>query len=173
MTYSTFSLRRISCLLLAILLMLCHVPFSALANEVQPPFVFALTWMEGETPMEALSSEVTEPGYEGSYWLYVPANALAADAALEIRDTYAQYASFSPASGTPLSQLMFADAADLGGEYLEITGFDANNQPVCFHANGYARRARARAGHSLCARILCGSKRQYHADFLCHRLHGR
>ena len=130
MTYSTFSLRRISCLLLAILLMLCHVPFSALANEVQPPFVFALTWMEGETPMEALSSEVTEPGYEGSYWLYVPANALAADAALEIRDTYAQYASFSPASGTPLSQLMFADAADLGGEYLEITGFDANNQPV-------------------------------------------
>ncbi len=130
MTYSTFSLRRISCLLLAILLMLCHVPFSALASEVQPPFVFALTWMEGETPMEALSSEVTEPGYEGSYWLYVPANALAADAALEIRDTYAQYASFSPASGTPLSQLMFADAADLGGEYLEITGFDANNQPV-------------------------------------------
>ena len=118
MTFSTFSLRRFSCLLLALLMFLCHVPFGALADD-QPPFVFALSWTEGETPMEALSGIVNEHGYEGSYWLYVPGNALSADATLEIRDTYAQYASFSPASGTPLSQLFYTDAADLGSEYLE------------------------------------------------------
>ena len=130
MTCSTFTFRRAASLLLAVLMLLCHVPFSALAADDQPPFVFALTWTEGETPMEALAVQVTEPGYEGSYWLHVPGNALSADAALDIRDTYMQYASFSPASGTPLSQLFYTDAADLGGAYLEITGYDGYIQPA-------------------------------------------
>ena len=129
MTYSARSLRRFSSLLMVLLLMLCHVPFAAFASDV-PAFSFALTWMEGETPMEAVSIEVTEPGYEGSHWLYVPGNAIAADATLEIRDTFAQYASFSPASGTPLSQLYYTDAADLGGAYLDVFAFDANGQTV-------------------------------------------
>ena len=126
MTFSTFSLRRFSCLLLALLMLLCHVPTSVMA-DAQSPLVFALTWMEGDTPMEVQSTAVSASGYEGSYWLHVPYNALAANAALEIRDTYAQYESFSVASGTPLSQLFYSDVADLGGEALQVTCF-ANGQ---------------------------------------------
>ncbi|MEI3428146.1 MAG: hypothetical protein V8Q82_02700 [Christensenellales bacterium] len=148
-----FSLRRAGALLLSILLILCQLPFAALASDAQPPVLFSLAWTEGDVAQQQLASEVTASGYEGSYWLYVPAAALQADAVLHVQDVYGQYAALSIADGTPLSQLSYMDAGtELNMSYLDVLAYDAAGQqlaravpPVYFHPDRYARYACARA----------------------------
>ena len=119
--FSVFSLRRAGALLLSILLILCQLPFAALASDAQPPVLFSLSWTEGDVAQQQLASEVTASGYEGSYWLYVPAAALQADAVLHVQDVYGQYAALSIADGTPLSQLSYMDAGtELNMSYLDV-----------------------------------------------------
>ena len=127
--FSVFSLRRAGALLLSILLILCQLPFAALASDAQPPVLFSLSWTEGDVAQQQLASEVTASGYEGSYWLYVPAAALQADAVLHVQDVYGQYAALSIADGTPLSQLSYMDAGtELNMSYLDVLAYDAAGQ---------------------------------------------
>ena len=127
--FSVFSLRRAGALLLSILLILCQLPFAALASDAQPPVLFSLAWTEGDVAQQQLASEVTASGYEGSYWLYVPAAALQADAVLHVQDVYGQYAALSIADGTPLSQLSYMDAGtELNMSYLDVLAYDAAGQ---------------------------------------------
>ncbi len=127
--FSVFSLRRAGALLLSILLILCQLPFAALASNAQPPVLFSLSWTEGDVAQQQLASEVTASGYEGSYWLYVPAAALQADAVLHVQDVYGQYAALSIADGTPLSQLSYMDAGtELNMSYLDVLAYDAAGQ---------------------------------------------
>ena len=117
MTFLTDNfLRRAGALLLAVLMLLSSVPGSVLASGAEPPLVFSLSWMEGDMMYESTSVQAWEPGYENSYWLHVTPNALAYDAALNVRDVYGQYAFLSLPAGLPLSQTGYVDAADLGGE---------------------------------------------------------
>ena len=127
--FSVFSLRQAGALLLSALLILCQLPFAALASDAQPPVLFSLSWTEGDVVQQQLASEVTASGYEGSYWLYVPAAALQAEAVLHVQDVYGQYAALSIADGTPLSQLSYMDAGtELNMSYLDVLAYDAAGQ---------------------------------------------
>ena len=50
--FSVFSLRRAGALLLSILLILCQLPFAALASDAQPPVLFSLSWTEGDVAQQ-------------------------------------------------------------------------------------------------------------------------
>jgi len=125
---------RCAALMTALLLLACQLggAAAALAAEYVPPVVFSLYWSDGG----GTSVEVTEPGYEGSYWLYAPPEALAADARLFAGDTSGQYARFALSSGmelsqdgVPLSTLGYQDAgSELGMNFLDIYAYDAAGQ---------------------------------------------
>jgi len=131
MTFFTDNfLRRAGALLTAVLLLFCHVPYAALATNAEPPLVFTLTWLQENMMYEYASVQAWEPGYENSYWLYVTPDAIAYDAAINVRDVYSQYAFLSLPAGLPLSQAGFVDAADLGSEYLPVYAYNANSEVV-------------------------------------------
>ncbi|MBQ7454981.1 MAG: hypothetical protein IJS53_00940, partial [Clostridia bacterium] len=120
----TVPLRRVGAFALALLLALS--PLAALAAEILPPLVFTLEWGEGQ---QAISAEVTEPGYEGSYWLYVPQDARMMDAVLLVSDTYNQYSQITLEdgrllNGLKLSELGYVDAGtELGLDYLVLLAY--------------------------------------------------
>ena len=126
------SARRLAALLLSALLALA--PLTGLASAYVPPLVFTLQWSEGEGVAQSDSSEVTVSGYEGSYWLYVPQNALQVDAQLLVSDTYGRYSRVALAdgrdvNGLSLSQLAYTDAGtELGMAYLDIYAYDGSGQ---------------------------------------------
>ena len=93
---------------------------------------FTLTWDTGMVQAAPLYA----PGYEDSFWLYVPWDALAADARLSAGDTWGQFSRVILSSGQdlsgeglPLSQLGYIDAgAEPGMNYLDVFAVDTMGQ---------------------------------------------
>ncbi len=107
---------------------------SARAEMPALPISISLTW--NNLAGFSAASPIQAPGYENSFWLYAPQDAVEADARLTIADGTGQYARFAlmtgaevPAEGLPLSQLGYLDAGlEPGMNYMEITAFDALGQ---------------------------------------------
>ena len=130
-------LRRLCALLLAAALMAGQLAGVALAEMAQPSLFISLSW-NGEM---STAAPVSEPGYEDSYWLYLPLDAFNyEDSVLTASDYSGQYARFALEDGTPLgaegiplSALTgrYTDAGvDLTGSYLTVTAFDTLDQPA-------------------------------------------
>ena len=123
-------LRRLAALTLAVLLALGTLP-AALAEAVPLPLTFTLRWGDQMTQSTAL----TAPGYENSYWLYLPQEAFFAEPVLTAAAPEGLYGQISLESGailsgegTPLAALQYLDAGNAPG----MNGLTV----ICYDANG-------------------------------------
>ena len=128
-------IRRLAALALSALLAFGPLGgLTAQAEAAMLPVAIGLVWND-QTSFSA-ASPILAPGYENSFWLYAPQEAVMADARLTVTDMTGQYSHFTlmtgmelPAEGLPLSQLGFMDAGtEPGMNALEIMAFDALSQ---------------------------------------------
>ncbi|MBO4836976.1 MAG: hypothetical protein J5564_04705, partial [Clostridia bacterium] len=102
--------------------------------EFMSQLSYTLMWETGMVQ----SSPVNAPGYEDSSWLYIPYDAIIADAQLTAADAWGQYARLIlpdgrelNGEGIPLSQLGYMDSGmEPGMNYLQIQGQDAMGQTI-------------------------------------------
>ena len=125
--------RRLGALLMALLMILCPAAGAfAAPMESLPPLVFTVYWGEQQNQSVA----VTEPGYENSYWLYLPPDVFYdTSSRLAVSDSYGQYARIAleggpdlSAEGVNLSEVHYLDAANLGMNMLNVLCYDAMGQ---------------------------------------------
>ncbi|MGI6214873.1 MAG: hypothetical protein ACOYIT_03215, partial [Christensenellales bacterium] len=106
---------------------------AAFAQPDFPPVSIVASWADSNgNPQQAMAQQLSFPGYENAYWLYLPQEAVQADAMLSFADNYGQYpGGFTQPNGTPLSLLDFEEAgADLSQEPVYFQGLDANGEPL-------------------------------------------
>ena len=106
---------------------------AAFAQPDFPPVSIVASWADSNgNPQQAMAQQLSFPGYENAYWLYLPQEAVQADAMLSFADNYGQYpGGFTQPNGTPLSLLDFEEAgSDLSQEPVYFQGLDANGAPL-------------------------------------------
>ncbi|MDO5022605.1 MAG: hypothetical protein Q4E07_04630, partial [Eubacteriales bacterium] len=119
--------------ILIIVSLLLGLFVGASAQQALPQVGITASWSDEQGNVQQLMAQpVGFSGYENAYWLYLPPDAVQADATLDFVDNYGQYpGGFTQPSGTPLSMLGFVDAgADLSQQPVYFQALDANGMPV-------------------------------------------
>ena len=127
-------LRRLAALTLALLLALGPMSGWTVLAEAPASISIGLVWNDQASFSSA--APIAAPGYENSYWLFAPEEAVWSDAWLRVSDLSGQWLRFTlpsgleiPPEGLPLSQTGYLDAgAEPGMNYVEIAAYDAMGQ---------------------------------------------
>ncbi len=127
-----FKNRRTRFISLFICALLALLPANAAQVDL-PPVSVTASWVDSQgAPQQAVAQQLSFPGYENAYWLYLTQEAVQADAELSFTDNYGYYpGGFTQPDGTPLSMLGFTEAGmDLSQEPVYFQGLDADGMPV-------------------------------------------
>ena len=127
-----FNISRGGALFLALMMLLS--PVMGLAQPPLDPITIAASWTGADGSAQTANSVlVTYEGYQNTYWLYLPMEAVQADAAVTVTDNYpgTYPGGFTLPQGQPLSMLGYIDAgAGLSQQPVYFQALDANNMPM-------------------------------------------
>ncbi len=125
--FFTTGLVRAFCVLLCVLLVLPVFPAAAQSTYDLGYLTFEVTYTDAQgVSQTAYPIPVSYAGYEGSYWVNVPQEAMTNGLTLVLEDTIGQFKAFSPASGTVIYP------SEAGSTLTESLPFDI----MCMDANG-------------------------------------
>ncbi len=120
-------LRR-SLIILTVIILAVSLVSAVIADSMPMGFAVGISWIDDNGNINTqYANEISYAGYENSYWLLVPPEAMNRVLVLQIEDTTGFYGSFMPSNGTELFNYIDAGADLRSASYTEINCYDQNN----------------------------------------------